>query len=72
MWRCFGADEGETIPFGTFEFSCEVRKVLPYSKTDKRVQQGDRFFREKEAEKIFVFFSAVNMIVMVCSAVNFI
>ena len=28
--------------FGWVKFSCEVRKVLPYNKTDKGVQQGNR------------------------------
>ena len=33
MWRYFQVSEGENIPFGPVEFSCEVRKVLPYSNT---------------------------------------
>ena len=41
MWRYFQVGEGETIPSGPVEFSFELRKVLTYSKTDKRVQQGD-------------------------------
>ena len=40
MWRYFQAGEGETIPFGPVRFSYEARKVLPYSKTGKRVITG--------------------------------
>ena len=60
MWMSFHVGEGETIPFGPVEFSCEARKVLPYSKTDKRVQQGDRFLEKKKQNKIFDFFSVLN------------
>ena len=45
----------QNFGFGPAEFSCEVRKVLPYSKTDKRVKQGDRLL-EKKKQKIFDFF----------------
>ena len=55
MWRYSQVGEGENIPFGPVEFSCEVRKVLPYSKTDKRVQQSEESL-EKKKQKIFDFF----------------
>ena len=42
--------------FGRVEFSCEVRKVLAYSKTDKRMQQSDRILEKKKQKKIFHFF----------------
>ena len=53
IWSSFQAGEDETIRFGPVEFSCEVRKVLPYSKTDKKVQQDNRFLKETEKKKIF-------------------
>ena len=52
IWRYLQVGEGETIPFGPVEFSWEVRKVLPYSKTDKRVQQGDRILEKKKQKNI--------------------
>ena len=48
MWRYSQVGEGENIPFGPVEFSCEVRKVLPYSKTDKRVQQSEKSLEKKK------------------------
>ena len=72
MWRYSQVGEGENIPFGPVEFSCEVRKVLPYSKTDKRVQQGDKLKRKKNRTKYLTFFSVLNVVVMICSAANFI
>ena len=51
MWRYFHVGEGETIPFGPVEFSCELRKVLTYSKTDKGVQQGDTLLEKKKQKK---------------------
>ena len=56
MWRYSQVGEGENIPFGPVEFSCEVRKVLPYSKTDKRVQQSEKLLEKKKQKKIFGFF----------------
>ena len=56
MWRYFQDGEEETIPFGPIEFPCEVRKVLPYNKTNKRVQQGDKILKKKKQKKIFDFF----------------
>ena len=52
----FQVGEGENIPFGPLEFSCEVRKGLPYRKTDKRVQQGDQLLEKKKQKTIFDFF----------------
>ena len=56
MWRYFQVGEGETIPFGPVEFSCELRKVLTYSKTDQGVQQGDTLLEKKKQKKILDFF----------------
>ena len=56
MWRYFQVGESENIPFGLVEFSCEVRKVLPYSKTDKRVKQSEKLLEKKKQKKIFDFF----------------
>ena len=72
MWRYSQVGEGENIPFGPVEFSCEVRKVLPYSKTDKRVQQSEKLLEKKKQKKYLTFSSVLNMVVMVCSAANFI
>ena len=33
-----------------------MRKVLPYSKTDKRVQQSEKLLEKKKQKKIFGFF----------------
>ena len=52
----FQVCEGENIPFEPVECSCDVRKVLPYSKTDKRVQQGDQLLEKKKQKTIFDFF----------------
>ena len=67
----FQVGEGENIPFGPVEFSCEVMKVLTYSKTDKRVQQSEKLL-EKKKQKYLTFSSVLNMIVMVCSTASFI
>ena len=56
MWRNFQVGESGNIPFGPVEFSCEVRKVLLYSKTDKRVQQSEKLLEKKKQKKIFGFF----------------
>ena len=56
MWRYFQIGEGENIPFGPVEFSCKVRKVLPYGKTTKRVQQSEKLLDKKKHKKIFDFF----------------
>ena len=56
MWRYFQVGESENIPFGLVEFSCEVRKVLPYSKADKRVKQSEKLLEKKKQKKIFDFF----------------
>ena len=72
MWRYSQVGEDENIPFGPVEFSCEVRKVLPYSKTDKRVQQSEKLLEKKKQKKYLTFSSVLNMVVMVCSAANFI
>ena len=56
MWRYFQIGEGENIPFGPVEFSCKMRKVLPYDKTNKRVQQSEKLQDKKKHNKIFDFF----------------
>ena len=42
--------------FGPVELSYEVKKVLRYSKTDKRVKQGDKLLEKKKQEKKLTFF----------------
>ena len=56
MWRYFQIGEDENIPFGPAEFSCKMRKVLPYGKTNKRVQQSEKLLDKKKHKKIFDFF----------------
>ena len=47
-----GVSEVETIPFGQVGLSCEVRKVLPWSKTDKKVKWDDKLLEKKKRKKI--------------------
>ena len=52
-----GVSEVETIPFGPVGLSCEVRKVLPWSKTDKKVKREDKLLEKKKRKKnIWLFF----------------
>ena len=52
-----GVSEVETIPFGPVGLSFEVRKVLPWSKTDKKVKREDKLLEKKKRKKnIWLFF----------------